>query len=83
MGNNNDPSGGGELFLLLSKPTPEVRDTAKSILDRMCPPNPHVRAPVAIAALTFALAELIDANTWPVEAWAKTVGERLQEIVAD
>jgi hypothetical protein len=80
-GTNSDPIGGGELFLLLSKPTPEVRDIAKGILDRMCPPNPHIRAPLAIAALTFALAEVIAANASPPELWAKTVGERLRDFV--
>jgi hypothetical protein len=82
-GSNTDPIGGNELSQLLSKPSSEVKDLANTILKRMSPPNPHVRAPVAISALAFALAEAIVANASPPRQWAGVISERLQEMAAE
>ena len=75
MGKHNDPVGGSELFMRLSMPVDEVERVANAILSGL---SPDVRAPVAIAALTMALAEAIIANTSPSRHWAAVIAERLQ-----
>jgi hypothetical protein len=80
-GTNSDPVGGSELFKLLFKPDPWSKGLADGVLKGLSPPAP-IRAPEAIAALTYALAEAIVANTSPPQAWAKVIGDRLREIVA-
>jgi hypothetical protein len=76
---NNDPIGGSELSTLLYTPDPEVKRIASAILHGL---SPDVRAPVAIAGLTLALAETIIANTSPPQKWAAVTAERLQAMVS-
>jgi hypothetical protein len=76
---NDDTVGDNELFQLLSKPSPEVLRIHEAIVEGL---GSEVRAPVAIAALTFVLAEAIVANTSPPQQWAEVVGVSLREFVA-
>jgi hypothetical protein len=79
FGRNDDPIGESELFQHLSRPGPLVRGVADGILDKL---SPGVHAPVAVAALTFALAEAVIANTSPPQAWAEVISDRLRELIA-
>jgi hypothetical protein len=78
-GRNDDPVGGSELFTRLSGYDPEVERIADAIKHGL---SPDVRAPIAIAALTRALAEAILANTSPPQQWAAVVAKRLQTMVS-
>ena len=75
---NDNLIGGAELLTHLQQPTDEVKGIADAILAGI---SENVRAPLAIAALTFALAEAIIANTSPAEQWGRTIGQRLDELV--
>jgi hypothetical protein len=77
---NDNPLGGSELFRELFTPSPETQGVAKAIISGLSPPNPHVRAPIAIAALVLALDEAILANASPPMEWKKVIGKRVQML---
>jgi hypothetical protein len=76
---DDDRAGGEELSQLLRRPSPEVWRVSQDILVRL---TSDVRVPVAAAALTVALAELIAANASPPSKCAEHICDCLLEVIA-